>query len=476
MVGLGSAGMTAAQAAPRFGLRTAGVERARVGGDCLWTGCVPSKALIASARLAHQMRHADRLGLEPADAPVDTARVWARVRAVQEGIAATSDSPQRFREAGVEIVEGSAARLVAGGRRGRGVTRRVTRPDAPLAVEVDGRVLRARHVLICTGSRPASPPVEGLEEAGFLTSETLFTLDRAPRSVVVLGGGPIAIEMAQALARLGVSVTVLEMGDSILARDEPELAARLATRLRAEGVALHTATAAQRVTVDEDGAKRMHAGEKSWAAEEILVAAGRAPNVEGLGLEDTGVAVGPRGIVVDDQLRTSRRGVWAAGDVTGGPLFTHAAGFDAARAVRNLAFPGSSGPADEVPWTTFTDPELAHVGLTAAQARERHGDDGVEVHRMELADSDRARAEAATDGAIVVITAKGRIVGAHVLAPAAGELIHELALALRKGMDLHELAAMVHVYPTYALDLQRLAGEAAYARGERVRFLTRLVR
>lgn len=475
-MGLGSAGMTAAQAAPRFGLRTAGVERARVGGDCLWTGCVPSKALIASARLAHQMRHADRLGLEPADAPVDTARVWARVRTVQEDIAATSDSPQRFREAGVEVVEGVTARLVVGGGAGQGVLGRVSSLDAPLGVEVDGRLLRARHVLICTGSHPAVPPVEGLEEAGFLTSETLFTLDRAPRSVVVLGGGPIAIEMAQALVRLDVEVTVLEMGDSILARDEPELAARVAAKLSAEGVALNTETAAERVTVDEDGTKRVHAGERSWAAEELLVAAGRAPNVEGLGLEDVGVAVGPKGIVVDDHLRTGRRGVWAAGDVTGGPLFTHAAGFDAARAVRNLAFPGSSGPADEVPWTTFTDPELAHVGLTAAQARERHGEDRVEVHRMELADSDRARAEAATDGAIVVVTAKGRIVGAHVLAPAAGELIHELALALRKGMDLHELATMVHVYPTYALDLQRLAGEAAYARGERVRFLTWLAR
>jgi len=476
VVGLGSAGMTAAQAAPRFGLHAVGVERARIGGDCLWTGCVPSKALIASARLAHQMRHADRLGLERVDLRVDTARVWARVRAVQEDIAATSDSPQRFREAGAEIVEGTAARLVAVGRRGRGASRRVARPDAPIAVEVDGRLLRARHVLICTGSRPATLPVEGLEEAGFLTSETLFTLERAPRSVVVLGGGPIAIEMAQALARLGVEVTVLERGGAILSRDEPELAARVAARLGAEGVVLHTATAAERVTLDGDGAKRVHAGERSFAAQELLVAAGRAPNVEGLGLEDAGVAVGPEGIVVDDQLRTSRRGVWAAGDVTGGPLFTHAAGFDAARAVRNLAFPGASGPADEVPWTTFTDPELAHVGLTAAQAREHHGDDDVEVHRMELADSDRARAEDATDGAIVVVTAKGRIVGAHVLAPAAGELIHELALALRKGMALHELAAMVHVYPTYALDLQRLAGEAAYARGERVRFLTRLAR
>jgi pyruvate/2-oxoglutarate dehydrogenase complex dihydrolipoamide dehydrogenase (E3) component len=472
VVGLGSAGMTAAQGAPRFGLRTAGVERARVGGDCLWTGCVPSKALIASARLAHRMRTADRLGLEPFDAPVDTSRVWARVRAVQEDIAATSDSPQRFREAGVEVVEGASARLAVG----RGGSGRSAGAEPPPTVEVGGRTLETRHVLICTGSRPASPPVEGLEEAGFLTSETLFTLERAPRSIVVLGGGPIAIEMAQALVRLGVEVTVLEMGDGILSRDEPELASRVAARLRAEGVSLHTATAAQRVTLDGDGTKRVHAGERSFAADELLVAAGRAPNVEGLGLEEAGVAVGPEGIVVDDRLRTSRRGVWAAGDVTGGPLFTHAAGFDAARAVRNMAFPGSSGPADEVPWTTFTDPELAHVGLTAAQACERHGDGAVEVHRMELADSDRARAEEATDGAILVVTAKGRIVGAHVLAPAAGEVIHELALALRQGLDLHELAGMIHVYPTYALDLQRLAGEAAYARGEKVRFLTRLTR
>ena len=456
---MGSAGMTAAQAAPRLGLRTAVVEQNRIGGDCLWTGCVPSKALLAAARAAHGMRHADRFGLEPVAPQIDTAKVWARVRAVQEEIAATSDSAERFEQAGVEVVAG-AARLVSG-----------------TSVAVDGRVLEARHLLLCTGSRPATPPVDGLAEAGFLTSETLFRLERAPRGVVVLGGGPIAVEMAQALVRLGVEVTLLEMADRILGNDEPELADRLAAILRAEGVDVRTGVRVERASVDADGRRRLHAGEESWAAEELLVAAGRAPNVEGLGLEEVGVAVGPKGVIVDDRLRTGVKTVWAAGDVAGRFLFTHSAGYEAVRAVRNAFFPGSSSDAFAVPWTTFTDPELAHVGLTGAQARERHGEDCVEVHRLELADSDRARAEAATEGAIVVVTADGAIVGAHVLAPGAGELIGELTLALERGLDLHELAGVVHVYPTYASDLQRLAAGAAYARAQPVaRVLARLRR
>ena len=452
---MGSAGMTAAQAAPRLGLRTAVVEQNRIGGDCLWTGCVPSKALLAAARAAHGMRHADRFGLEPVAPQIDTAKVWARVRAVQEEIAATSDSAEQFEEAGVEVVAG-AARLVSG-----------------TSVAVDGRVLEARHVLLCTGSRPATPPVDGLAEAGFLTSETLFRLERAPRSVAVLGGGPIAVEMAQALVRLGVEVTLLEMAQRILGNDDPELADRLAAILRSEGVDVRTGVRVERASVDADGRKRLHAAEESWEAEELLVAAGRAPNVEGLGLEEVGVAVGPKGVVIDDRLRTSVKTVWAAGDVAGRFLFTHSAGYEAVRAVRNAFFPGSSSDAFVVPWTTFTDPQLAHVGLTGAQARGRHGEDAVEVHRLELADSDRARAEAATEGAIVVVTADGAIVGAHVLAPGAGELIGELTLAIERGLDLHELAGVVHVYPTFASDLQRLAAGAAYARAGRFAFLGR---
>ncbi|MEA2390323.1 MAG: hypothetical protein QOK31_432, partial [Solirubrobacteraceae bacterium] len=290
IVGMGSGGMVAAEFAATLGVRVAVVERGRVGGDCLWTGCVPSKALLASAKAAHTMRHADHYGITPVTPEVDTSRVWARIRRVQQEIAATDDNPDRYREMGLDLVFG-AARIVA--------------PDA---VEVDGERLEAKHILLCTGSRPVTPPIEGLAEAGFLTSENVFELERAPRSITLIGGGPIAIEMAQAFARLGLQTTVLQRDDRILPRDEPDLVERLMAKLRDEGVELCLGVETDRVTV-ENGHKVVHgthAGRPAaWRAEEILVGAGRRPNVEGLGLDELGVRVGPRGVETDDRLRTN---------------------------------------------------------------------------------------------------------------------------------------------------------------------------
>ena len=458
IVGMGSGGLVAAEFAASLGLRVAAVERARVGGDCLWTGCVPSKALLASAKVAHHLRTANRYGLEAVEPEIDLAAVWRRIRAIQEQIAETDDDPARYEAMGIELVRGQA-RLVGEN-----------------AVAVGERMLETRRILLCTGSRPATPAVPGLEEAGFLTSENVFELERPPRSVVVLGGGPIGVELAQAMNRLGIRVTLLQRGDRLVPRDEPELAELLAGVLEDEGVDVRLGAEASRVT-KERGVKIVEStnGER-FEAEEILVAAGRTPTTDGLGLEEAGVEVERRGVVVDKRMRTSVSSVYAVGDVAGRYLFTHTAGHEAALAVRDMFFPGKGKVSDLVPWTTFTDPELAHVGLTSAEAEEQHGAKKVAVARVDLSHSDRARADGMTEGRIVLVTARDKLVGAHILAPAAGEMIHELTLAIRQGMKLRNLASMIHVYPTLTTSINLLAAEAAYAYARRFGWLVRRVK
>ena len=459
IVGLGSAGMVAAEFASTLPIKVAAVERDRVGGDCLWTGCVPSKALLAAGKVAHAMRTAGEFGIAPVEPEVDTAKVLERIRAVQERIARSDDAPERFTDdLGIDLYHGPA------------------RLTSPTTVEVGGPSpcrMSARYILLCTGSRPVEPPVPGLAEAGFLTSESIWDIERAPRSIVALGGGPIAIEMAQGLRRLGLEVTVLQRGDRILPRDEPELVERLVAVLREEGVDLRLGVEAERVTV-EDGLKVVHTSDGGRvAAEEIVVGVGRSPNVEGLGLEELGIEVGGKGVVVDASLRTSVDNVYAAGDVAGRWLFTHAAAFEGVRAVRNMFFPLRAKDDYGVPWCTFTDPELAHAGLTEAEARERFGDDDVETHRRTLEHSDRARADGSDAGEIKVVTHKGRVVGAHALAASAGELIHEPALAIDQGLRLADLGSLIHVYPTLATEVGRLGGDAAFDAAQRYTFLVR---
>jgi pyruvate/2-oxoglutarate dehydrogenase complex dihydrolipoamide dehydrogenase (E3) component len=471
IVGMGSGGMPSAEFASTLGLKVAVVERGRVGGDCLWTGCVPSKALLSSAKVAHHLRTAERWGLPPIDVPpIDTAAVWRRVKDVQQRIASTDDDPARYEGMGIELVHG-AARLVDG-----------------TTVEVDGRRLDTRFVLLCTGSRPATPPIPGLADAGYLTSESFFELDRCPDSLVFIGGGPIAIELAQACSRLGVAVTVLQKGPGILPRDEPELARRLADLLREEGLDLRLGVDAKAVEVLPDGRKVVvaqvgggPAGSGAQAepvrfeAEEIFVGAGRVPNIEGLGLEALGIATGPRGIETDDRGRTAIKTVYAAGDVAGRTLFTHSAAYEGVRALRDMFFPGKGTLDATIPWCTFTDPELAHVGLTSAEAKERHGDDS-HVWRAELAHNDRARADGDDRGAIVLVTGpKRRIVGGHILSASAGELIHEVALAEAQGLRIDDLAGMVHVYPTLATSLGLLAAETVFDQAARIRRVTRFI-
>jgi pyruvate/2-oxoglutarate dehydrogenase complex dihydrolipoamide dehydrogenase (E3) component len=454
LVGMGSGGLVAAEFATTIGVKPVVVERARVGGDCLWTGCVPSKALLAAGKVAHHIRTADEFGIAAAEPKVDLPAVWRRIHEVQQRIATTDDWPERYEQLGVELVYGDA---------------KLTGPNS---VAVDGRVIDAKRILLCTGSRPAIPPIDGLTDAGFLTSETLWEIDDPPQSVVIIGGGPIAVELAQGLNRLGVQTTLLQRANRLLVRDEPELVELVTERLRREGVDIHLNVDADGVTV-EGGDKVVHADTQSWRAQEVVVAAGRTPNVDGLGLEELGVTVGKRGIETDDRLRTSVPSIYAAGDVAGRHLFTHSAGYEAVLAVRDMFFPGK-GKADElVPWCTFTDPELAHAGATTAEAIAAHGADKVETHRMTLDHSDRARADGSDDGAIVLVTAKEKLVGAHIAAASAGEMIHECVLAIREGMKLRDLAAMVHVYPTLSTSIGLLAAEAQYERAKRLRWLVR---
>jgi pyruvate/2-oxoglutarate dehydrogenase complex dihydrolipoamide dehydrogenase (E3) component len=453
IVGMGSAGLVAAEFAARLDLRVAAVEADRLGGDCLWTGCVPSKTLLAAAKAAQTMRTADRHGLTPVEPQIEPSRVWRRIREVQERIASTDDSPEWFEAMGVELVSGRA------------------RLAGPNAVAVDGRTLETRFILLCTGSHPATPSIPGLEGAAFVTSESVFELESPPRSWIVIGGGPIGTELAQGLRRLGMDVTLLQRGPRLLPRDEPELTERLAELLRAEGVTVRLGTRIERVEV-EDGRKAVYADGSRFEAEELLVAAGRTPAVEGLGLEEVGIRVGSRGVEVDSHLRTSVPSIYAVGDVAGRHLFTHSAAAEAGLALRNMFFPGKDKPGELVPWCTFTDPELAHAGLTVAEARERFGGDAGAAS-IDLARSDRARAEAEDEGRIVLALRKGRIVGAHVLAPSAGELIHELVLAIRKKMQLRKLFELVHVYPTISTSIATLAGETAVTHALRYRWLVR---
>lgn len=449
VIGGGTAGLVSAAVSAGIGARTALIEQHRLGGECLWTGCVPSKAIIRSASVLHAIRHAAGYGVHVQGARADFGAVMERVHAIIARIQ-PHDSPERFRGMGVDVVEGRARFL------------------SPDEVEVGGKKVRAKRWILATGSRTAVPDVPGLKEAGYLTHESLWELRALPESLVVLGGGPIGIEMAQAFARLGSSVTVVAASAQLLEREDPEIAAVVARQLEREGVHILLSAKAARVRV-EGGAKLVTvagaAGESELRADAILVATGRTPNVEEIGLERIGVEVGGHGVSVDDTLRTSASNVWAAGDVAGPYRFTHVADYQARIAAPNALFPlHRKVDYRVVPWCTYTEPEVARVGLTEAEARERWGD-RAGVFRYDHASLDRALCDGEPDGLTkIVIDPKGRIAGAHVAGPRAGETIHEAVLALRHRLKLSDLSGMIHVYPTYPESLKRTADAYLRAR------------
>lgn len=451
-IGGGTAGLVTAAGAAALGARTALVERDRLGGECLWTGCVPSKALIGSARLAAALRRADRFGLDPAAPEVDGHSVLASVREVRARVQ-PHDDPERFRAMGVSVLHGEA------------------RFRTPREIEVDGRRIRARKFVIATGSRPAIPPIDGLQSAGYFTHETAFDREGIPASVAIVGGGPIGVEFAQAFRRLGADVAVIEREDRILPREEPELSRRLRGILEREGVRVLTGARVTAATGDEGGprldvertAERQGDAEAADGSgkvrcEAILVAAGRRPNVEALDLESAGVEVGPEGVRVDRRLRTRQRHIFAAGDVIGGLRFTHVADHEARTVVRNALFPFPARvDYGAVPWCTYTDPELARVGPTEDEARRRHGD-GVRVYTYDLEELDRAIADRAAEGCVRLVTdRKGTLLGGHILAQDAGTMIAEVALAVKQGLPIKALSDLVHPYPTMSEGVRRAA-------------------
>ncbi len=463
-VGGGTAGLVTAAGGAALGLRVALVEREALGGDCLWTGCVPSKALIASARLAHRMRHAERLGLSGAAPGHAFAQVMARMRIARDRVA-VHDDPERFRALGIEVVFGTA------------------RLDTPTRVLVDSRSFEAPRIVVATGAVPAVPPIPGLDDAGYLTYETVFDQETLPRRMVVLGGGPIGIEFAQIYRRLGAEVTLIEMLPQLLPREEPEAAAEIRQALEAEGVLVHVGARVERVERDAMGGVLVRTrgeggAELTVTADQIFVATGRRPNTAGLGLEDVGVDVRNGAVVVDGGLRSSVRGIWAAGDVAGGPQFTHVAEYQAKLVLRNAVFPFTSRATyATVPGVTYTDPEVARVGHTEAEARERW--DHVAVHRYDFADLDRAIVDGHDRGFVKVVTGRrGRIRGATVVASGAGDLIMPLVLAMRHAIALPRLARLVYPYPTMVEGIKRTA-DGYYRdklRGRTGRWLRRIVR
>ncbi len=435
-VGGGTAGLVTAAGGAGLGARVALVERDRLGGECLWNGCVPSKALIAASRAAHAARTASRLGVHASDVRVAFDEVLDHVRRVQARIA-PHDSPERFRGLGVHVVEGSARFI-----------------DAH-SIQVGEERLTARHIVIATGTRPAVPPIPGLSEVPYHTNETIFSMATLPSTLLVVGGGPIGIELAQAFARLGSLVYVIEASPDFFAREDRELAVMLQQQLEGEGVRVllnATATAVRRegedlvLAVTRDGVSQDVRGDA------LLIAVGRTPNVDGLGLDEIGVRTDRGGVITDGALRTTVGGVYAAGDiVSGGLKFTHVADHMARSVLRNALFPGASTvDYSGVPWVTYTDPELAHVGLTEAEARDRYGS-GVGVWRRELASVDRVIADAGPAGLVKIITdPKGRVVGGHILGAHAGDMIGELTMAVTLKLTVGQIASVIHPYPTTA--------------------------
>jgi pyruvate/2-oxoglutarate dehydrogenase complex dihydrolipoamide dehydrogenase (E3) component len=443
VIGGGTAGLVTSAGAAFLGAKVALIERDRLGGECLYTGCVPSKALIRSAKVLHLMRRAADFGLNPPEVSFDFAKVMDRMRQVQAQVG-KHDSPERFRELGVTLFSDVAAFL------------------SPTELQVGAQRIKAKKVVIATGSRTSIPPIAGLETAGFLDHVSAFRLSKLPRSIIILGGGPIGIEFAQFFARFGVRVTVLEVVGQILPREDPEIAQTLEAILRAEGIDIHTCTKAFRV--EKGGSEKVVHGEctgtpKMFSAEEILLATGRRPNVEGLNLERASVSYNGKGIIVDDTLRTTARNIWACGDVTGRLLLTHVAEYQARLVVRNALFPfRSKADYRVVPWCTFTDPEVARVGLTEAEAREQFGN--VKIYRYNFGDLDRALCDGEAVGLTkLVCTPKGKIVGAHILGPQAGDLIQEVVLAMRKGLPVDALSQTIHVYPTLSEAVRRTADQ-----------------
>ncbi|MCW5729194.1 MAG: FAD-dependent oxidoreductase [Alphaproteobacteria bacterium] len=441
VIGGGSGGLSVAAGAAQMGASVVLVEKGRMGGDCLNYGCVPSKALLAAGHAAQRVRGAGRFGVQAGQPTVDYAAVHDHVHDVIASIA-PHDSVERFEGLGVRVIQAAG------------------RFTGPREVEAGGLRIRARRFVLATGSAPLVPPIPGLDQVPYLTNETIFERKEAPSHLLVLGGGPIGLEMAQAHRRLGCKVTVVEAVE-IMNKDDPELVEVARRRLLAEGVDIREFAKVTRASRTASGVALHYdegGHEQKVEGSHLLVAVGRRPNLDGLGLEEAGIAYERRGVSVDRRLRTSNRRVFAIGDAAGPYLFTHMAGYHAGIVIRNALF---RLPARvdyrAVPWVTFTDPEVAQVGLTEREARAQGID--VRLARASFAENDRARAERETEGLVkVVLSPKGRVLGCGIAGAHAGELLLPWCLAVARQMKIGEMAGVIAPYPTLSEVSKRAAG------------------
>ena len=458
VIGGGTAGLVSAMGAAGLGAKVALVERHLLGGDCLNFGCVPSKGVIRAARAWHEARTgAERFGAPAATGDGDFGRVMERMRGIRADISA-HDGAERFQNAGVDVFLGQG---------------QFTSADS---VEVGGATLRFRRAVIATGARATAPPIPGLADTGFLTNESVFALTERPRRLAVIGAGPIGCELAQSFARFGTEVTLLDIAPQILIREDRDAADLVRAAMENDGIRFVLGAKTQEVRREGDSKileVETDAGAERIEVDEILVAAGRAPNVEGLGLEAAGVEYGRRGVKVDDRLVTTNSKIYACGDVASKYQFTHAADAQARIVIQNALFFGRGKASDLViPWCTFTSPEVAHVGLYEKDAEEA----GIEVDTLTipLSGNDRAQLEGATEGFLRVHLAKGKdqILGATLVAEHAGDMLSELTLAITQKVGLGKIASVIHPYPTQAEVIKRAAD--TWRRGKLTPFVTKV--
>lgn len=430
VIGGGSAGLTAAAFHGELGRKVALIERERIGGDCTWTGCVPSKALLKVAKVAHSIRTAEHYGIHVEAPKVNMAVVRQRVQdAIQEVY--QHETPNEVAKRGVEVVLGEATFL-----------------DAH-TIEVNGQPIQSKKFIIATGGRAAIPPIPGLDSVPFKTNHDIFNQEQLPEHLIIIGAGPIGMEMGQAHARLGAKVTII--GAEIMPRDEPEVVETLKHVFETEGIDIMQASVSSIQGHDNDIIVTLDNG-NDVRGDMLLIAVGRVPNVEKLNLEKAGVTYTRQGIAVNPYLQTNIPHIYAIGDVTTGPKFTHYAGFQGAIAGRNalLPFAKANGHSSTLPWVTFTDPEIAHVGMTESEARQRYGD-AIKVLMMSTAEGDRTVVEQDMDGFIkLVYRGRGDLLGATVVADRAGEMLLEYQLIIQNQIPLRKMVGTIHAYPTYS--------------------------
>jgi len=442
IIGAGAGGLIAAGFAAKLGARVALVEKDRIGGDCTWIGCVPSKALLKVAKIAHHVRTASQYGIVSQAPITDMAKVHQYLDAAIQHIYKPT-TPEALRQKGMDVYLGPA------------------RFAEKESIIVGDQTLRSKHFLITTGARPYIPPITGLDSVPYLTYEHVFDIKHLPQSMIVVGGGPIGAEISQAYQRLGCQVTVI--ANSLLPKEDPDVREVLQQVFKQEGIRFVMGRA---VSALKDGKTIVVSpGSEEVRGELLLIASGRRPNVEGLDLEKAGVQYSRKGIKIDDRLRTTASHIYAAGDVVGGQQFSHFAGWQAFQAVRNALLPGSSsGFADVVPRITFTDPEVAHVGPTEEQARSQFGN-GIVIARWNLSRVDRAVCDNDLNGFIKIIAKNdGTILACTIVAERAGETINEVAVAMKRGLKIDDIAGTIHAYPTYSTGLQLLLTEMSLER------------